>query len=211
MIADKTPFEFLFQFLVLVQPMFWMYLYDWDHGFKEWYKWIFYFTAWVCICGIIVTRFTVGFYTSVILIENILMVCLSTYLYNQRWSIKESVCLGFLTVFLNSFYWEIILHAAELLQYGFNPGQLVQFWRLFPLVFFLRRFRFSKENQNQIVYGLVIISVFMFIRWTLFKGLSSVPIYTLTRFCALIILTKTVIESTPSHKPVDSEHSHAVV
>lgn len=197
MMAGKTPLEFFFQFIVIVQPVFWMYLYDWGHGFKEVYKWFFYLVAEACIVGIVKTNFTVGFYTSIILIENILMVCLSTYLYNQRWNIKEAVCLGFLTVFLNSFYWEILLHAADILQYGFNLGQLVQYWRLVPLVFFLRRFKFNKDNQNQIVYGLIMISVFMFIRWTLFHGLSSVPIYTLTRFCAMIILTKTVIEAEP--------------
>ena len=197
MIAGKTPFEFFFQFLVIVQPVFWMYLYDWAHGFNEQYKWVFYVWSLLAITGIVVTGFTVGFYTSIILIENILMVCLSTYLYNQRSPIKEAVCLGFLTVFLNSFYWEIVLHAAEILQYGFHLGQLVQFWRLVPLVFFLNRFRFNEENRTQIVGGLIMITLFMFIRWTLFHGLSSVPIYTLTRFCAMIILTKTVIEAEP--------------
>ena len=164
-----------------------------------------------CIVWIIKTGFTVGFYTSTILIENILMVCLSTYLYNQRWTIKEAVCLGFLTVFLNSFYWEIVLHGAELLQYGFHVGQLVQYWRLVPLVFFLNKFSFNEENRTQIVYGLIMISLFMFIRWTFFRGLSSVPIYTLTRFCALIILTKTVTEATPYHNLVDSEPTHGAV
>ena len=208
MIGDKTVLEFFFQFIVIVQPVFWAYLYEWDRGFNEEYKWGFYALSLAAISGIIITGFNVGFYDSILLIQYILLTCLSTYLYNQRWPIKESICLAFLTVFLNSFYWEIVLHGAELLQHGFYLGMLVQFWRLVPLVFFFNKFKFNKDSLNQIVYGIILISVFMFTRWTVFRGLPSMPIFTLTRFCAMIILTKTVIEATPFHKPVDSEPSH---
>lgn len=139
MIGQMTPLEYVVQFFVLIQPYLWMRLYDWDFPIVEWAKYTFYIDMVLVAEIVYVLRFQVGYYNTWLVIQYIGMVMLATYLYNQRYNIKSSVCLAFLTVYLNSYYWEIPLHIMEYLQGYRYVAQLVQLWRLFPLLFFIPR------------------------------------------------------------------------
>ena len=139
MIGDKTLPEFLFQYLVIIQPVFWMILYESETYLKDRWIEVFHAASMLTISIVMYTDFTVGYYTTWILIQYIILVNLSVYLYNQRMPLKEALCLGFLTVFLNSFYWEMPLHFMDLLSGGLYTGMLVQFVRLVPAWFIAKK------------------------------------------------------------------------
>lgn len=136
MIWQQTPIGYAVQFLVLLQPYLWMRIYDWDFHIVEWAKYSFYINAVLFAEIIYLLKAEVGYYNTWLIIQYVGMVMLATYLYNQRHDVKASICLAFLTVYLNSYYWELPLHIMEYVQGYRYFAQLVQLWRLFPLVFF---------------------------------------------------------------------------
>jgi len=201
MIGDKTPIEFLFQFLVITQPAIWILLYDSKINFPVSSKAIVYTGLWAALMAVIGKQIQVGFYTTPILAQYCILIATSFYLYNQRKPVKESLCLAFLTVFLNSFYWELPLHITEVLTVGFYTGQLVQYWRLVPAVFLLSEFRFTRESLKLLLIGLVLSSSMILWKLTTPQAvMKTILIYGFTRFITLGILTKTVIEAEPKTK-----------
>ena len=196
MIGDKTPIEFIFQFIVLTQPILWITLYHSELKIPEQFRLGFYALSFSTAMAILGKQVSVGFYTTSILVQYVWLVCLSTYLYNQRYDIKQAISLGFLTVFVNSFYWELPLHIAEVLQYGFHVGQLVQLWRLFPLLFFFDIKRFTRESVKLVAAGLVFSFLMITVKMQGGRPLwVNACIYAATRTITTATLTKTITEA----------------
>ena len=200
MIGDKTLPEYLFQVIVMVQPMIWIILYNTPIYLKyrqeEILKWIIYIFMEATLFGIIILKPSIGFYTTSILAQYTILITVSFYMFTQRNQVKDAIALAFLTVFLNSFYWEIPLHILEIVKVGFYPGQLVQFWRLLPLGFFLPRFTFTKEHARLIILG-PIFTILMVILYMAIKPVAAQIPYFFARFICMAILTKTIIDAEP--------------
>ena len=155
MIGQQTPIGYVVQFMVLIQPYLWIKIHDLEFHVSEWFKYSYYVGAVLFAEIVYIYRLEIGYYNTFVLIQYIGMTVLSTYLYNQRYSIKEAVCLAFLTVYLNSYYWELPLHVMEYIQCGYyGPWQLVQLWRLFPLLFFIPRGYVTGEDWLPLGGGL---------------------------------------------------------
>jgi hypothetical protein len=120
---------------------------------------------------------------------------LAVYLYNRRYSFKEALCLGFLTVFLNSYYWELPLHMAEVLSGTLHVGMLVQLWRLVPVPFFLGHYRFT--DRRLVSLGLGFSFVILCLKYALRILPVRLMLYAVNRLVCLLILTKTIIEAEP--------------
>lgn len=154
MIWQQTPVGYVVEAAILGQAYLWMKLYDADIRVVEWAKYLFYIFAVGSIGLVWVIQAEIGFYNPWLIIQYIALVILSTYLYNQQNTIKNAVCLAFLTVFLNSYYWELPLHLAEYIQIGFyHPAQLKQLWRLFPLFFFIPKGMITKQSLKPLTGG----------------------------------------------------------
>ena len=187
--------DFFFQAVVLGQPLFWMWLYGSDKiVIRERFRWSFYFIS-VCMFRLIQqSGVSVGFYSNSLLLQYVALTILAVNIFNQRYNIKQALCLGFLTVFLNSYYWEIPLHLAEVLSGTLHVGMVVQLWRLIPVPFFLKHYKFTVRDRAILSVGLAFSTVIMFT--VLFVGVPDykLMLYSVNRFVSMCLLIKVLIE-----------------
>jgi len=193
MIWQQTPLGYAVQVAILGQPFFWMWLYDTDINVSEGSKPLFYIGG-ITAAGLVwAFKVTIGFYATTLIIQYILLTMLAVYLYTQRYDVKQAVCLGFLTVFLNSFYWELPLHILEFVLIGFYPAQLVQLWRLTPLIWFYKRDMLTMKNGEKLVYGFLFSLAALFYR-NMTGVLPWNPyLHPLNRLVCLIVLVYVII------------------
>lgn len=140
----------------------------------------------------------IGFFTPSILTQYVWMVVAATTVFNVSYSFNKAVSLGFLTVFLNSLYWELPYHLLEM--YNAGAGLLVLDWWIVRLpqwiriapAFFLYR-NYDLRNLRYLAVGLVASYVLMYIR--LKYHILGVNIHPVARLICLGLLVKTVLES----------------
>lgn len=154
MIWQQTPVGYAVQVAILGQPFLWMKLYDADVRVVEWAKYVFYVFAVGSIRLVWLINAEVGYYATHLINQYIVLTLVAVYLYSQRYGFKQALCLGFLTVFLNSYYWEIVLHVVEYLTVGYyHPAQFVQLWRLAPAIWFYKHFKFTNLDKITLLTG----------------------------------------------------------
>lgn len=125
------PIE-LFVAAVYLQPLIWMYLYKKRVPIPSW----FFQVAGLVLASVIAAlRLGSGFYTSEILVFYTLSVVYCIHYYRGRPGFQP-VCLAFLIVFVNSYYWEFPIHAGNLLA-GHIGLVLFQSAHLYPVPFLL--------------------------------------------------------------------------
>ena len=193
MIGQQTPLGYAVQALILGQPFLWMRLYDTDLHVPEWFKHLFYIGGAVALEAVWVFKASIGFYTTHLIMQYIALTMIATYLYNQRYTIKQAVCLGFLTVFLNSFYWELPLHIVEFVLIGFYPAQLVQLWRLTPLIWFYKRDMLTMKIGKTLVYGFLFSLAALFSRTRISRLPWNPYLHPLNRLVCLLVLVYVII------------------
>ena len=126
---NPLSFVDLFNIFVYTQPYIWLLLYR--SKIKLSLK-VFWAISGVVLALVAVTGWSIGHYINNILIGYIAMVLGVTYFYREMGSTK-AVCLGFLLVFINSYFWEIPIHFADLLE-SHNFGlQIIQGLHIVPL------------------------------------------------------------------------------
>jgi len=133
------------------------------------------------------------------LIQYALLTMGATFLYNQRNPIKEAVSLAFLTVFLNSFYWEVPLHLAEFF-HGVHVGMLVQLWRLFPAVWFMKNYVFDEGSRWTLAQGLLfslVLNGVAYLRLT-----PRLMTHAIIRWGCLLFLVKAITEAKPKEEKI---------
>jgi len=197
MIGGQTVSGFITQLVVLGQPLAFM----WLHGSKirvpDVVKYYFYLIGFQFILLIAATGFEIGFYTTSLFIQYAFLTMGATFLYNQRTPIKEAVCLAFLTVFLNSFYWELPLHLAEIFSGAPYVGMLVQLWRLVPAVWFLDNYTFDDRSKQTLARGLLFSLILNAVAYLQFG--PKLIIHAVIRVGCLYFLMKTIIEAKPKN------------
>ena len=202
MMLQESLGDYVFQAIVLGQPLFWMWLYDTDVvRIREKFRWSFYIASALVFRLIYEYGVNVGFYTNQLLLQYTAFTLFSVYMYNQRYNIKQALSLGFLTVFLNSYYWEIPLHLAEVLSGPLHVGMVVQLWRLVPLLFFLKHYKFSAYDRAVLSVGLGFSTVTMLLRIYSHLPYRWVYLYPINRFVCLCLLLKVLMEA-PKHNKV---------
>lgn len=195
MIGQQTVIEYFTQVVVLGQPLFWMWMHDSRIRCPDVLKYYFYLNGFGFIIFVTAMGIQVGFYTTSLLVQYALLTMTATFLYNQHNPIKEAVSLAFLTVFLNSFYWEIPLHLAELFSGPPHLGMLVQIWRLIPAVWFLKNYTFSDRSHQTLAKGLLFSLLLTGAAY--FGVIPALITYVVVRVGCLLVLVKTIMEAKP--------------
>src|SRR4030043_175872 len=75
--------SYAFQIIVLGQPFLWMWLHDSRFNFPEAFKRVFYVGCAAAIFLVSLTRFTVGFYRTHILLQYLVMIPSAVYLFSH--------------------------------------------------------------------------------------------------------------------------------
>jgi len=197
MIGGQTISGYITQLIVLGQPFLWMSLYDSDFKIPNISKHVFYFTGFVFLSVIAITQFSIGFYTSNLFIQYALMTMAATAVFNIKYRFKEAVSLAFLVTFLNSFYWELPLHLAELLSGPPHFGMIVQAWRLIPLPWLLNHYEFDKKRSKKLIAVGLFISYLLHIISYMNLFTLRISIHVLNRVFSLGFLVATVYLAKP--------------
>ena len=166
---------------------------------KENYKYLFYFAGVWFISFVYRFQFSFRYYTTSLLIQYALFTMAATYVFNQRHSIKQAVCLAFLTVFLNSYYWEIILHIVDYIavfpNYYANLNVfLPQLWRLYPILFFHSRFKFREGWDRVLMFGVGVSTVLAGLYLTYWPHLNTY-FWMVNCVVCLMLLVKVIMEA----------------
>ena len=196
----NTGLDYLVQALIYGQSIFFMaLLYLRSYQLPEWSKGLFYISGFGFIAGVILTNWSIMFYTNTLWVQYTFFVMLATMFFNSRYPIKEAICLGFLTVFLNSYYWELPLHftdyAVSFPNWLGNMGVfLPQLVRLLPLMYFIPNYQIHSDGKKTLVYGLIFSSIMMMIRFSVPNTYTSF-IWMVNRFVCLLVLVKVILEA----------------
>ena len=185
--------DYLIQAAILLQPLFWMWLYD-SRLYLEWVEHIFYAIGVLSIVVIDILSISVGYYKTHILIEYVGMTIFAAVLYSDNNRFKEALCLAFLTVYLNSYYWEIPFHFMEYRMLNIRPDSFVQLARLLPLMFFWRKYRFNKHSLDLALLGVLFSTAFLFMRAYVFNYRYGMRIpYAINRIICVYILINIIM------------------
>ena len=190
---QESVSDYVFQAGVLLQPLLWMWLHGSRLKVPEFLKYVFYSVAMVAVFAVWITGFSVGYYTTFLLIQYCVFTALAVHLMNTRHCFKEALCLGFLLVFMNSYYWELPLHVAAVLSGEPVVNVVFQLWRLAPLPFLLRHYRFALGARYVVEAGVGVSGVIMLARWFLhFDPWWILPV---NRLVCLLLLVKVIAEA----------------
>lgn len=209
-------FAWVFRALVYGQVFLWWWLYDQDwlnskiseHAI-ELLIMIFlggftFFVTW--------NHWGVNQYTPEILVQYALFYYIAWMTYRNRFAWVQALSVMGLTVFLNSYYWELVLHVHEFkMIWGFTPNMILQMVHLLPALFFMKRFKFDKnQTLDQLLIGVFIsfIVAFVVIRfcyWNSFSDLIPMAyrrvlrmfLFFVNRVACLGILIKVIFEAEP--------------
>jgi len=131
-----------------LQLFLWFNLYHSRIKLEAWYYEALYFVGLLLSCCVVWRlQPTFGYVSSWILSQYIFFLFVSMIVYRWRFGFKQALCLTFLTVFLNSFYWELFYHVHEFqiwlpISLGFEWWyvRLPQWIRVLPAFFLVRNF-----------------------------------------------------------------------
>jgi hypothetical protein len=129
----------LVQILVYAQPALWLWLWDKKHRIPPMSLLLL---GIVGAAGVALSGLSYGFYTNTLLIFYILSVVAVAYHYRDKTNLQP-ICLGFLLVFVNSFYWEFPIHVADFLEFDSFGVVAIQALHLWPLPFLLKKAGFT--------------------------------------------------------------------
>ena len=188
------------------QLLLWMWLYHSEIHFTDLVKPAYYLGGLLALFLVYVNQTTIYYYTTTILMQYVIMIMLATQLYDTRFEFKQAICLAFLTVFLNSFYWEFFYHVYEFqiwLPYSLGFGwwwvRLPQWIRILPAFWVTRNFEIL--DTRAISIGLVISFILTYARFVWHIQNWVHPVHRIICLCLLIY---TIINSKPRME-IDAE------
>lgn len=201
-----TPFiELLFAKLVYVQWAFWILVIEKEISLAR-FKHLFYYGAVLGSGLLVLFDFKIGIYTPIIFASYIGLWGLTYIFMRGFFSFNVAFPLSMLTVFANSFWWEMPYHALDLAQNGFTVRLAVQLIHVIPLLYLFWRFdvKFDKTLLKNFlkVFGVnaVLLSLKSLIIYQFFIGASWLPSFNhivliFSRFYALLVLLKIIVDT----------------
>jgi len=158
----------------------------------------FYLVSFIVFLRVLFTGFSIEFFTTPILLQYIVFVVASVNIFNNKFEFKKALCLGFLVVFLNSFYWEVFYHVYEFqLWIPISLGwewwylRIPQWLRIVPAFFITRNFKIT--DRRSLMVGLIISFFLTYVRFE--YHMPSLYIHLVHRMIALFCLVKTVYDA----------------
>lgn len=177
-----------FRAFVIVQPFLWMWILE-----DDWFEFlnrdkvrnIFYISAMLFLLFLVISKFSIGFYSNELLIVYVCLVQWGIFVLmkNFEWGFRASVATSFLLVYLNSWYWESFLHIWAIQEKGINANQIFQLLHLIPGVYFWFRYDFDKSRVvDELAKGFM---------WSAIIGLMRV--YRIWKYLPMVHTTSTVM------------------
>lgn len=123
----------LFSLAVYFQPLLWMMLYNQKPRVDPR---LVYPTGFLTIGILLLSGWSYGNYTNELLVSYVAMVMYVSWVFRWMGDFR-GVCVAFLIVFLNSFYWEFPIHVADLLEFDSFGVVAIQSMHLIALPFLL--------------------------------------------------------------------------
>lgn len=177
---------YLLRSIVYAQPFIWLYFLDKDIDIKNCYIRLLYPIALGSLYLILrITGFEFSQYNNMLLRFYVLLVICSHYVLRFNYNYKDSVCLSFLLVFINSYYWEFMLHLNAIMFYGLSFNQLIQGFHLIPVYFLYRMIEIkdTRRVKKLILYGLIVSTL----------NLLSIQVLPLRVFNLIIYIERNLI------------------
>ena len=163
---------YIFRGLVYAQSFLWLYLLDKDFEIENhFHKMLFYDSFVFLYLLLVITGFSFSQYTNVLLKFYVLLLLYSIVIIRFsnapftptmectiHYSFKDSICLGFLLVFINSYYWEFMLHFNAIILGGLSFNQIVQMFHLIPayLLYDKLEIHDRKSFYKILIIGLIV-------------------------------------------------------
>ena len=160
----------LVQGALFFQLFLWFNLFHYKPTLPRIIKSLFYVIGGLMVPLIHLTQPHIGYFTPLILTQYTVYILAATAIYETQFNFNEAVSLGFLTVFLNSFWWEMFYHVYEFqiwfptsLTLGWWVARMAQWIRVLPYFYLRRNFEFKKLWAVQV--GLVVSYVLTRLRF----------------------------------------------
>jgi hypothetical protein len=157
--------------------------------------WSFYFAGSVTAALVAYTGFSVGFYTTDILLCYIFMVMAVTWISRNVEPI-HAVSFAFIMVFANSYFWELPIHFAAFMETYAVGNQLIQATHLIPLALLVYLYRDRlilmdgrKALDHALLLWILVLGVTYYRMTWLPAGTASLMLNHALRWVSLITLT----------------------
>jgi len=135
-----------------------MWLYDRDVDLSPYRNTFYVFSGSFCLAALIksVTDNSLfEYYTAWLIFLYAFMVMFVTWGLEEKFSFRQSLCLGFLLVYLNSYVWEFMLHITSYRTYGITANDLLQMQHLIVVPWLLMKFKLPPEiDKKKILTGI---------------------------------------------------------
>lgn len=149
---------YLVHLLVFSQPFIWWWFYNQHFPIPRIVDFLSGFIVLQTVLTVIALGVRYEYYSTSLVVQYILLVYFAYHMFKDRFSISDAIALSFLTVYMNSYYWESVLHFQEYTLHILSGDIFINYrelWRLTPVLFFIRKFKFDKEHTvNWLSYGL---------------------------------------------------------
>lgn len=201
---------FILRSLVYAQSFLWLYLLDKDYELNNYFiRVLFPVSLGIIYLMLDMSGFSFSQYPNHLLKFYVILMLISYLILSHKYSFKDTVCLTFLVVFINSYYWESMLHFNAILIYGLSFNQFIQMFHLIPSYFLIKRLEFNniKKVKKILIYGLIFSLLNLlslnFLPLYIFgigRGIYRTYINNFTRFICLILLLTIIIRHTKIKK-----------
>ena len=161
---------FYIRALLFVQPLFWMILFkiNYENLDKIFHKLEMPFYIIGIGFNMVVATFSIDFefYTPELIITYSIFAMIATLSFSYFLNFRQALCMGFLIAYLNSFYWEFMIHIVAFISIGFNQNTIIQGWRLISLPFIFTTWEFNDKRKafKLLLKGFLISAIFVFAR-----------------------------------------------
>ena len=145
--------------IVYAIPFIWLYILNKKVEINNYYIKLLYPASFgIIYLMLVITGFGFNQYTNELLKFYTLLMLYAQYVLRHEYNFKDAVCLSFLLVFINSYYWESMLHLNFIMFNGLSLNQVIQGFHLVPAYFLYRMIEIKDINRFKklILYGLVI-------------------------------------------------------
>lgn len=183
--------------VIFLQLLIWVNLYHYKKELPELTEEYYYVLGLVAFFEVYRRGFSVQYYSTTILMQYIAFTLASTAILRLRYGFNQAVSLAFLTVFLNSFWWELFYHVYEIqIWYPYNLN--IQWWvargmqwiRVIPFFFLRKNFKFKGLWSVQV--GLIVSYIMARMRLIGNVGVWIMPLH---RVVCLLVLIYVIMSS----------------
>ncbi|MBA7490192.1 hypothetical protein ES702_00727 [subsurface metagenome] len=145
--------------LIYAQSLLWIKLLDYDYDIKNnLIKISFTTSLGLLYIWLSISNFSFNQYTNNLLMFYVFLMLYAYVILRVNYNFYNSVCLTFLLVFINSYYWEFMLHFNVIVFYGLNFNQFIQALHLIPAYLLYRKLEITNKPMFKkiLLYGMII-------------------------------------------------------